>query len=707
VPPLEAVANPADEPSSSSVDMKTVVDGAAEAEAGGVPWPTRAWRSVGGALAAAVAPLRRGADAPTGKAAGPSPSTSTTPTPDASDGGDGNEGGPPAPSAVDTRPPWLRTASRRLSVALGAVSTSLTFISPLLCIGAGVWALHEPDRFVSTITARWVEVWLALLMLSMGLTLSLSDVWGALRRPWLVALSLSLEYGLAPLSAFSLGHIFRLRPTLRVGLTLMGSVNGGQASNLCTYIARGDTAISVFMTLTSSLLATGAIPLLSRIYLSGLVKVDSAGLARSTATFVLAPVAAGVTAKAVAGPIVTAAEPLLPLVGIAALIIITLGTTAGAVVQIKEMWTSAIAPVALFHAVGFWFGYGLARVALRTGHPVATAVAFEAGFKSPALSWVLAKRHFEDPAVQTASAVSIIVLVPMALGAAVAFRLGCVWIGGGGGTVRADGGTSPRVWPVLTVTHRYSRSFGVVPSGRFCSPPRPPCLTRVPCRVLPTGSRPTSQTNRPRMGTPQTMAARPTAPTICLRCPRWWPRHRRRSLCPPRRVRMARLHFAWAPTRLPGEAFPVARCPSKQKKCARASGWVPCTAAEPLRRRGAGSGARGGPTRVPQRRKRGREPPARYQSRGEASKHSRARRRAGGGDGDDLDGAAARRRSRRARPRARRAVCDDASDATSSAPMCHVSVDWGAHAVGWSAVGAAAQGCKFTVYSSAKGFISV
>ena len=425
VPPLEAVADPVDEPSSSSVDKQAVIDGAAEADAGGVPWPTRLWRSVGGALAGAVAPLRRGVDTPTGKAAGPSPSASITSTPDACDGGDGNEGGPPAPRAVDALPPWARSAIRRLSVGLAAVSTSLTFISPMLCIAAGVWALHEPDLFATTITARWVEVWLALLMLSMGLTLSLSDVWGALRRPWLVALSLTLEYGLAPLSAFTLGHIFQLRRTLRVGLTLMGSVNGGQASNLCTYIARGDTAISVFMTLSSSLLATVVIPLLSRIYLSGLVKVDSAGLARSTAKLVLAPVAAGVTAKAVAGPLVTAAEPLLPLVGIAAIIIITLGTTAGAAVQIKELWTSAIAPVALFHATGFGFGYGLARAVLRTGHPVATAVAFEAGFKSPALSWVLAQRHFEDPEVQTASAVSILVLAPMALGAAVAFRVGC------------------------------------------------------------------------------------------------------------------------------------------------------------------------------------------------------------------------------------------------------------------------------------------
>ncbi|OSX69115.1 hypothetical protein BU14_1842s0001 [Porphyra umbilicalis] len=258
-------------------------------------------------------------------------------------------------------------------------------------------------------------------MLSMGLTLTLEDVWGALRRPWLLTLSLALEFGLAPLSAFALGHLFRLPPAVRVGLTLVGSVNGGQASNFCTYVARGDTATSVLMTLSSSLLATVAIPALGKVYLSGLVTVDAGGLARSTATLILAPVAAGVVVKALAGRAVAAVEPAFPIFVVAALVVITLGATGGAAQVIQAHWASLVAPIALFHGVGFGVGYGLAR-RLHTGHRSAVALAFEAGLKSPVLSWVLARRHFDDPAVQAASSVSILVLGPMALGAAVAFR---------------------------------------------------------------------------------------------------------------------------------------------------------------------------------------------------------------------------------------------------------------------------------------------
>lgn len=320
-------------------------------------------------------------------------------------------------------PDWLGTFGRRCGVVLKAVSTATTLASPFLCFGAGMLALFVPTPFATTINAVWVEVCLALLMLCMSLTLTPADIWGAITRPWLVALSLVLEYGVAPLSALVLGHIFQLRPILRVGLTLVACVNGGQASNLCTFIARGDLSISVLMTLSSSLLATVAIPALSKLYLSGVVAVDAGGLAASTAKQVLAPLVAGVVVKACAGRLVGAVEPALSIVGIVALVIIVLGTTSLSAELIKQAWSSTLAPVALFHVFGFWFGFGVALLLFRMRRPVATAVAFESGFKSPALSFVLARRHFDDVEVQTASAVSILVLVPLAMAAAVAFHL--------------------------------------------------------------------------------------------------------------------------------------------------------------------------------------------------------------------------------------------------------------------------------------------
>ncbi|GAB0496112.1 hypothetical protein MMPV_007422 [Pyropia vietnamensis] len=322
---------------------------------------------------------------------------------------------------------WISSAAtavgRAVLDALPVVSSALTIASPFLCLAAGVTALLVPKPFTEAITPQVVEGCLAATAAAMALTLTPARVWAAATRPWLLALSIILEFGVAPVVAFALGHIFRLSSGLRAGLTLLGCTNGGQASNLTTYIARGDVGLSVLMTLASSLLATVAIPGLSRLYLSGVVSVDAAGLAASTAKLVLAPLAAGVAVKAVAARAVDAIEPLLPVVGIAAVVTVVLGSTALAAERIKSTWSEALAPALLLFIVLFLLGYGVGRWACRQGRPIATALAFEAGFKNPPLAFVLARRHFSDPAVQTASAVTILVLAPLFMGAAVGFRL--------------------------------------------------------------------------------------------------------------------------------------------------------------------------------------------------------------------------------------------------------------------------------------------
>lgn len=108
--------------------------------------------------------------------------------------------------------------------------------------------------------------------------------------------------------------------------------------------------------------------------------MDAGGLATSTARQVLAPLVAGVVFKACAGWLVEAVEPALSIVGIVALIIIVLGTTSLSAELIKTSWSFTLAPVADFHVVGFWLGFGVARLLFRMRRPVATAVAFESGF---------------------------------------------------------------------------------------------------------------------------------------------------------------------------------------------------------------------------------------------------------------------------------------------------------------------------------------
>jgi hypothetical protein len=119
-------------------------------------------------------------------------------------------------------------------------------------------------------------------MLSMGITLTPNDFKKVASRPNATLMQFALCYGMMPVLALGLGNVFKLDKTLVAGLVLVGSINGGQASNLCTYIARGNVALSVLMTTATTLGAIFMTPLLCKLLLGAVVPVDAAGIAKST-----------------------------------------------------------------------------------------------------------------------------------------------------------------------------------------------------------------------------------------------------------------------------------------------------------------------------------------------------------------------------------------------------------------------------------------
>jgi BASS family bile acid:Na+ symporter len=142
-------------------------------------------------------------------------------------------------------------------------------------------ALKSPASF-AWFTTEYFTAGLAALMLSMGITLTPADFKKVAARPNAVLMQFSLCYGMMPILALLLGKAFALDPALLAGMVLVGSINGGQASNLCTYIARGNVALSVLMTTATTLGAIAMTPILCKALLGAVVPVDAAGIAVST-----------------------------------------------------------------------------------------------------------------------------------------------------------------------------------------------------------------------------------------------------------------------------------------------------------------------------------------------------------------------------------------------------------------------------------------
>ena len=142
-------------------------------------------------------------------------------------------------------------------------------------------ALKSPQSF-AWFTTEYFTAGLAALMLSMGITLTPDDFIQVAKKPVPVIVQFTLCYAMMPVLALGLGKAFGLSGPLIAGMVLIGCVNGGQASNLCTYIAKGNVALSVLMTTATTLGAIFMTPLLCKSLLGAVVPVDAVGIARST-----------------------------------------------------------------------------------------------------------------------------------------------------------------------------------------------------------------------------------------------------------------------------------------------------------------------------------------------------------------------------------------------------------------------------------------
>jgi BASS family bile acid:Na+ symporter len=160
-------------------------------------------------------------------------------------------------------------------------ANAATTLFPLWTVLFTAIALKKPSTF-DFFTTQYFTAALAALMLSMGITLTPKDFMDVASEPASILMQFSLCYGMMPALALGLGKVFGLDAGLLAGMVLVGSINGGQASNLCTYIAKGNVALSVLMTTATTVGAIFMTPFLCKLLLGAVVPVDAKGIAVST-----------------------------------------------------------------------------------------------------------------------------------------------------------------------------------------------------------------------------------------------------------------------------------------------------------------------------------------------------------------------------------------------------------------------------------------
>jgi len=168
----------------------------------------------------------------------------------------------------------------------------LNALFPLWAILFSLVAYNMPTLFVpmkGSITPLLIAI-----MFFMGVTLRLEDFARVLKAPKAILLTVALQFFIMPLAALLISKAFHFSTELMVGMVLVGAVSGGTASNVMTYLAKGDVALSITMTLSSTLLSVVATPFLTLLYVGQSVPVPATDILLSIAQIVLAPVVLGV-----------------------------------------------------------------------------------------------------------------------------------------------------------------------------------------------------------------------------------------------------------------------------------------------------------------------------------------------------------------------------------------------------------------------------
>jgi BASS family bile acid:Na+ symporter len=252
-------------------------------------------------------------------------------------------------------------------------------------------ALAVPEGFL------WIKphipLFLGVIMFGMGLTLEFADFKGVVSRWRLVGLGAVLQYGLMPVLGYAAAFVFGLPAQAALGLVLVGSCPGGTASNVIAYLARGNVALSVTMTLFSTMLAPLATPAAVWLLFRERIDIDYASMAASVFWIVVFPLVDGLVLRRLLRSRVRPLLAVFPSVSILAISLVIACVAALNRETILELPLLILAAVVCHNLAGFGSGYAAARLAGGSVRDART-VAIEAGMQNSGLGVALAHAYF-------------------------------------------------------------------------------------------------------------------------------------------------------------------------------------------------------------------------------------------------------------------------------------------------------------------------
>ncbi|WP_102693294.1 bile acid:sodium symporter family protein [Rummeliibacillus pycnus] len=270
-------------------------------------------------------------------------------------------------------------------------------------LAAGL-ALYAPNLF--TWIGPYISLLLGIVMFGMGMTLSLGDFKLVLKQPKGVIVGVLAQFIIMPSVAYLLAKGLQLSPEVAVGVILVGACPGGTASNVMTFLAKGNTALSVTITSITTLLAPILTPAIIYFLASEWLNVSASAMFLSVVKIVLIPIFLGIIVKLIFKNKTDVANGVMPLVSVVAIVAIVAAVVSGSRDKILETGLLIFAVVILHNGLGLLIGFLVAKV-LKLNYEDQKAVSIEVGMQNSGLGAALALAHFSPLAAVPSAIFSV------------------------------------------------------------------------------------------------------------------------------------------------------------------------------------------------------------------------------------------------------------------------------------------------------------
>ena len=240
-----------------------------------------------------------------------------------------------------------------------------------------------------------INLLLSIVLFTMGTTLKLDDFINVFKNPKEIAVGISAQYIIMPIMALTLASAFSLDSALTVGLILVGTVPGGTASDVITFLAKGDVALSVSLTAVSTVISPILTPLITLLLIGNQIHFNPADLFISIVEIVIVPIILGLILNYKFSDFCGKLKKYLPTISSIVICLIVAGVIGANKQAILTSSSIILIIITLQYIIAMLIGFGIGYITGMDRKQIIT-IAIELAFQNSGLSTSLAKTHFPN-----------------------------------------------------------------------------------------------------------------------------------------------------------------------------------------------------------------------------------------------------------------------------------------------------------------------